>query len=62
MSNQHEQIDNVEEEVNYKLYQTDTDLDFEGYFCIEDVQLNSNFTGDNNDYAMLSEDAPSAEE
>ena len=58
MSNQHEQMHNVEEESNYNLHRTDTELDYDGYFCIEDVQLNSDFTGDNNDYAMLSEDVP----
>ena len=58
MSNAHEPIDNIGEELNYTLYHAETDLDYDGYFCIEDVQLNSDFTGDNNDYAMLSEDAP----
>ena len=50
MTNQHE------------LHHADADLDYEDYFFIEDVQVNIDFTGDNDDYAMLSEDVPSAEE
>ena len=53
---------NFVEEINYKLHHADADLDYEDYFFIEDVQVNSEFTGDNDDYAMLSEDVPSAEE
>ena len=55
------QIGSKESELDYKLYHADIDLDYDSYFCIEDIQLNSNFT-DNYDFAMLSENILSTEE
>ena len=44
------------------MYHTNIDLDYNSHFCTEDVQLNSDFTGDNNDYAMLLENVLSTKE
>ena len=62
MSNENEAIDDFENQINYALCHAETDLDYDGYFCIEDVQLIKDFTGDNNDYIILSENTLSTEE
>ena len=43
---------------NYHLYYSGTDLDLDGYMCTEDVQLNDDFVGDNDDFGDLSSQAP----
>ena len=34
-------------------------MDFDGYFCVEDAHLNDDYTSDNDNHVILSENAPS---
>ena len=43
---------------DYKLRCTGTELDYEGYFCTENVHVEKEFSGDSQDYDLLSANAP----
>ena len=40
----------------------DDEIEYEGHFCVEDTNTNADFTGDNLDYQLLSDDAPAMNE
>ena len=46
------------ENIEYHCYHTGTELDDDGYYCTESTQIEQDFTGDINDYEILSLNAP----